>query len=460
MMRKLNVCLVFPRLRYISGDPPLGLGYLAAYLKKNTRADVSIIDATFLRSKEAVLARLKEGRADILGIYSDGIMVKDAIGIADWAKNNKIYTVIGGPQATVDPGSFIAHADLVVEGEGELTLAEIVRSYGCVDLAHIPGIWWKKNKETIKNPINEDFIPLDEVPFPDRGSLPMDKYLYHWNYLDAVDTNKSGTTLIATRGCPFSCRYCQPTVSRMFGRRVRFRSPEDVAEEIKELKNTYNIGGVFFHDDTFTLDHAWLESFCRILDDKRIGIYWGCNSRVDTVNEDILKMMYDAGLRSIHFGIESGSQRVLDSLYDKKIDTTQVKDAVSAAQRAGVSTMGFFMLGAPSETEKEIGQTISLARSLRLNEATFSLTTPLAGTYLYDDMLSDSRYKISDNNDDFNYYSRYAIGGQISRSRIKFLQLKALLFFYLHPFRLGYLGRHLLSLRGLKKLINKIRRFS
>jgi len=457
-MAKIKVCLVFPRLKYISGDPPMGVGYLAAYLKKTLNLDVSVIDATFTRSFGIILNKLREYKPDILGIYVDAVMTKDAISIADWARNNKLYTILGGPQATVLPEAFIAHADVIVRGEGELILAEVIRSYGTNDLSHIPGIWWKKNGEIIKNAPNQNFIRLDEMPFPERELLPMDKYLDYWNYLDVIDPDKCGTTMIVSRGCPFSCSYCQPTIKEMFGNKIRFRSPRNVAEEIKTLKEQYNIEGIFFHDDTFTIDYSWLQEFCRILENDKLSILWGCNSRIDTVNENMLRMMYQVGLRKIHFGIESGSQRILDNIYNKKIKIEQVKNVISLTRKIGIHTMGFFMLGAPSETEKDINKTISFAKNLRLEEASFFLTTPLVGTYLYNSILNNNKYRIDPRYEDFDYYSQYSIKGGISHNRIKFLRLKAFLFFYLHPFRLKYIMKYLFSIRGFKRLLNKITR--
>jgi anaerobic magnesium-protoporphyrin IX monomethyl ester cyclase len=457
-MERIKVCLIFPRFKYISGDPPMGIGYLASYLKSNLQIDVSVIDTTFTRSFDYVFNMLGKDKPDILGIYVDSVMTKDAITIAERAKDNGLYVIFGGPQATVLPELFITHSDIVVRGEGELVLAEVIKSYGMQDLSHIPGIWWKKEGEIIRNAPNHNFVDLDDMPFMERESLPMDKYLYYWNYLDALGLNKRGTSMIVSRGCPFSCTYCQPTIKEMFGEKLRFRSPGNVAEEIRILKKRYNIDGVFFHDDTFTVNHSWLKEFCCTLEKDKLPILWGCNSRVDTVNEDILKMMYQAGLRNIHLGIESGSQRILDSIYNKKIKFEQAKYVISLARKIGIYTMGFFMLGAPSETEREINNTISYARGLRLEEASFSLTAPLAGTYLHNMLLNDNEYKINDSYETANYYSRYSIKGGISRKRIKFLQLKAFLFFYLHPFRFKYIIKHLFSPRGVRKLINKIRR--
>ncbi|MBI5144896.1 MAG: radical SAM protein [Candidatus Omnitrophica bacterium] len=347
----------------------------------------------------------------------------------------------------------------MIRGEGEDAFCQLVNNFSNKDFSGIDGLCWKKDNEIIRNNQRKNYLALDQIPFPAWDLLPMDKYIYHWYYLDSVDTGCRGTTMIASRGCPFSCSYCQPTLREIFGKEVRLRSPVNVVEEIKELKSRYGINGVFFHDDTMTMNHKWLGDFCRLMSSHKGGVLWSCNSRVDTVNEDILKMMYDAGLRNIHFGIEAGSQRILNQVYNKKIRLDQAKDIIDIADRIGISTMGFFMLGAPSETEEEIRSTMRLARNLRLDEASFSLVTPLAGTDLFNSVIKDARYTIKNDSSALNYYSHYAIEGGIEESRIKFLQLKALILFYTHPRRLGYILRHALSIKGMSKLLNKIRRF-
>ncbi len=461
-MSKLKVCFVYPRFKYISGDPPMGVAYLASYVKRHSDdIDVSIIDTTFGNSLKYVFAYLDKNKPDILGIYADCTMVERTLAIADWAAARNISVIFGGPQPTVSPEYFIAHADVVVRGEAESILKEIIENWPQDNLQHIAGIWWKKKGETIRNIPNHNFLALDTLPFPARELLLMDKYIYHWSYLDAVDIGKRGTTMIVSRGCPFSCSYCQPTVREMFGAKLRLRSPDNIVEEILTLKGQYNIDGVFFHDDTLTADHLWLDEFCRMLREEKVPVLWGCNSRVDTVNEGILKNMYAAGLRIIHFGIESGSRRILDEIFNKKITLDESRSAVSLARKIGIHTMGFFMLGAPTETAAEINQTISFARSLDLDEASFSLTTPLVGTRLYQMLLSDDklkeRYIISPGY--LDYYSRYSIRGGLSPRRVKFFQFKALLFFYLHPLRLRYIMKHIFTLRGWEKLLNKIKRF-
>lgn len=457
-MRKLKICFVYCRRGYQSGDPPLGIAYLLSFLKKNSEFSLHVIDTTFSRSLKHVYTALEDIKPDVVGIYSDSLMAPDALEVGKRAKEKNFYVVFGGPQPTVAPEYFMNSADVIVRGEGELAFSEVLKSFEKKDLSHIPGIWWKKKNETIKNTGDKKFIDVNETPFPDRDLLPMKQYIYYWNYLDSVDVRTRGTTMIVSRGCPFSCTYCQPTLNQMFGKKVRVRSPGNVVQELKMLKEKYGIEGFFFHDDTFTFDHSWMNQLCDLMEKDRLNILWGCNSRIDTVNEDILQRMYAVGLRSIHFGIESGSQRILDEIYDKKTKVERVKDTIDITRKAGIHTMGFFMIGAPTETEEEIKKTISFAASLKLDEASFSLTTPLVGTYLHDKILKDNKELIDQKVQRLNYYSHYALRGGVGGKKIKILQYKAMFRFYGHPYRLPYILKHLFTLRGIIKLTSKIKR--
>lgn len=225
------------------------------------------------------------------------------------------------------------------------------------------------------------------------------------------------------------------------------------------LKDRYKIEGIFFHDDTFTVNRNWVMEFCDLVEDKNIRLLWGCNTRANTVDEELLKRMYEVGLRNVHLGIESGSQEILNDVYHKGITLDEVRRVVDISNRLRISVLGFFMLGAPGESEEEINKTIRFATSLKLKEATFSITTPIPGTYLYD-MVKKRGLRISDDFSDFDYYSKRAFSGDnLILSRLKAIQKKALFSFYMHPFRWGYIARHLISPNGVKRLMRKVRRF-
>jgi len=441
----MKVCLVFPRFRYVTGDPPLGLAYIAAYIRQ--KADVFIIDTTFHPSLNLVRDNLKRIKPEIVGIYSDTIMYNDAVKVAGIAREQGSVVVMGGPHASVMPETFLGIANIVVAGEGEIAMWKIVKDYPSLKLNHTSHIW-------------HGFIypQLDYLTPPARDLLPMKRYIDNWYYLDSVSTSLRGTNLVASRGCSFQCTFCQPGLRKIFGERVRERTPENVIDEIEQLISEYNIESIFFHDDTFTLRRKWVFKLCDLMEKRTPKLLWACNTRADTIDEELMVRMRQAGLRCIHLGIESGSQRILDKVYHKGITLQQVRKVCDMARKYRVSVLGFFMLGAPGEKVEEAEGTIRLARSLPIQEATFSITCPLPGTQLYDNMLQEHR--LSGDFSDYNYYSRRPFDdGVLNFRKLKRLQKKALLTFYLHPRRWGYIFKHLSSPSGIRKVVTKVRRF-
>ncbi len=453
----MRVSLVFPRTQYVSGDPPLGLAYVAAYARQHVPGlEINILDSTFDKGLGLVLEQLRAFQPDIVGIFVDTLMYKNAVEVAAVARGVGAYVIAGGPHATVLPQSLKSACDAVIQGEGEQAFVEVIENFQRKD----KGAAVKSGQEIRAVECSQRIADLDAIPFPAYDLLDMEKYLSVWGYLDSVKVGLKGTTMITSRGCPYQCSYCQPTLDALFGPRLRRRSPLNVIEEIQHLQKAFAIDGVFFHDDTFTINKKWVLEFCQLMKDKGVNILWGCNSRINTVDEEILEAMHAAGLRNIHFGIESGSQRVIDEIYQKKIDLADVERVLALTKAKGIHTFGFFMLGAPQETEEEIHATIRFARRLPLDEASFSIVTPLLGTFLFDQVKKLPDYEVSENFEDFDYYRHSSIKrGGLSLSRLRYLQMKALVLFYGSPRRIGYIFRHFLTIKGWKQLLAKVRRF-
>jgi radical SAM superfamily enzyme YgiQ (UPF0313 family) len=452
----MKVCLIYPRLKYISGDPPLGLAYIAAHIRRMAIVDVSILDTTFNPSFEYVKSFLIKQKPDIVGIYFDTIMFNDGLKIAKIAKKLGIFVITGGPHATVMPETLINNVDAVAIGEGEEIVKNLIENFP--DLRKVKGIIYKENGKICKNPPQPRIANLDNLEFPARDLLEMEKYIYNWHFLDSVDINLRGTNIIASRGCPFNCSFCQPTLRTLFGDVVRKRSPENVIKEIKRIVNQYNLDGIFFHDDTFTINRDWIINFCNLLKKENLGILWGCNSRVNTIDKELMKIMYNAGLRELHIGIESGSQRILDEIYQKGIKLEDAKKVIKTAKEIGINTLCFFMIGAPTETEEEVWKTINFASSLDSDEITFSITTPLPKTRLYD--FVKENYTISKNFSDFDYYSKRAFYDvNLDNDKLKRLRSIALFKFYTNPKHWRYTLKHVTSIKGTRKMIMKLKRF-
>ena len=453
----MKVCLIFPRIKYQPGDPPLGIIYVASELLKN-KIDVDLIDLTFNPKKlDYISEYFSKNKPDFAGIYFDTLMYNDGIKIINIIKQYNIPIIAGGPHSTVLPESLTDHADAVVIGEGEKTFIGLLNKYP--KLENVDGIVFKKNGKIIRNKPRQSAQNLDELNFPALHLLDMENYIKNWHYLDSLDVGIRGTNLIASRGCPFQCTYCQPTLDKLFGKKIRLRNPENVIAELKLLKDKYNLGGFFLHDDTLTANHDWVKKFCDLLIKENLGMVWSCNTRVNTINEELMKIMHEAGLRGFHLGVEAGSQRIVDEIYKKGIKLSEVKPVVDAAKKIGIHTLCFFMIGAPTETVKEINQTIKFARSLKADEATFSITSPLPHTGLHD-YITDRGYKLSDNFADFDYYSKRAFNDpNLPYKKLKKLQKKALFLFYTHPYRWKYIMKHFASMKGIKKMMLKIGRF-
>jgi radical SAM superfamily enzyme YgiQ (UPF0313 family) len=455
----MKVLLVFPRFKYPSGDPPLGVAYLAALLRREG-VDVEICDATWLRRPRwhlrTIIART---RYDLIGISILTSMLREGAEIARMAKEFSPHSVIlmGGPHATVEPATTLAlpGVDMVAVGEAEISLLELVRAG--LNPEGVAGIWYRQDREMVQGGPPRLIEDLDWLPFPAWELLDMRRYISLWYQLDAVRYGLRGTSIMASRGCPHNCSYCQPTLRALFGSRVRRRSPENLIAEMVELRDRYRIDGLMWLDDTFLLDRTWMRRFCEQVIDARVGLIWGCNVRADCVDQDTLRIMKEAGLRIIHMGIESASQRILDDIYKKGISIEQVREAVAIAKRLGLYVRGYFMLGAPGETIDEARSTIRLAHQLPLDDVTFSITTPLPHTFLYD----MTRDLIAADFSDFDYYKRcvYRTGAVLPVHVLDRLKKMGYLGFYLGRKRFWRTLRSMMGVSGLRKMLLKIKRF-
>ena len=457
----MKIGLIFPRFKYPSGDPPVGLAYIAAVLKEKTYSDIQVVDTTFHeRSRYDIIKSLLHKRYDLVGISCMTTMVTDGLEIAEAIKGAYPETkiIFGGPHPTVMPDQTLASScvDAVCIGEGEYTFLEIVNKKGYFE--NIAGIYYKDaGGNIIRNSPREHIGNLDEIPFPALEEIPMNKYFQYWFQLDSVARNLKGLNIITSRGCPYRCSFCQPTLDRLFGSKIRKRSSANIIDEIKHWKQEYGINAVMFLDDTLIIDKRWINETCDLLIREGVPVIWGCNVRANLVEHDLLAKMKKAGLRKVNMGIESGSQRVLDEVYNKRITLAQVKKAVSVFKAMALKVLGFFMIGAPTETEEEINKTIRFAKHLGIDEATFSITTPLPGTYLYDRTKEHIIGSISD----LDYYSKSIYNTQLTlgQKKLNRLKKKALLSFYFSPKHIGYTINSFATMDAIKKSLMKFKRF-
>ncbi|KPK36912.1 MAG: hypothetical protein AMK70_00535 [Nitrospira bacterium SG8_35_1] len=460
-----KLTFIFPRFKYVAGDFSIGLAYLSSYLKREIPdIEISMIDTTFNPLDDYVSEQLRKLKPDIVGIYMDTLMSEDALRMAKLAKASSAYVVAGGPHASILPQAVInnEYVDAVCVGEGEVSLTELVREYfGKRRFETIQGIWHKTGGKAIENPSRHYIEDVDNLPFPDIDIYDVEQYIKNFIQLDSYNPNLRGLSVIVSRGCPFQCSYCQPTLSKVLGKKFRIRSPRNVVDELKQLKKKYNVEAIYFQDDTLTVSKKWIIELCELMTRENPGVVWACNTRADVIDFEMLRKMKEAGLVKLKVGIESITDRIRNDIYKKAITVDQINELIQNGRSLGIQVTGFFMLGAPTETEKEIIETIRFASRSDLSEANFSVTVPLPSTVLFQ-MAKDNRWVLPENFRDYDYYHavRPPITDQdVSAKKLELYKKLAYLAFYLHPKRTLHTLR-LVSGRGtLKKTIQKLMRF-
>ncbi|MBD3310352.1 radical SAM protein [Candidatus Woesearchaeota archaeon] len=458
---KKKVTLVFPRFKYPSGDFSLGLAYIGAYLRENVEGiDISQIDTSYHPSMQYVREKLDKHSPDIVLIYTDTLMFQDAAKVAQECRKKGIHVLMGGPHPTIMPKKTVTlkAVDAICIGEGEITSKEYIDEfYGEKKFEKVKGVWYKKGGRLFRNSPRPVIQDLDKLPFPAVDLFEIETYIQNFVQLDSYDSSIRGMSLIASRGCPYQCSYCQPTLKHIFGPKLRIRSPENIIEEMKQLIQKYRIQAFYFQDDTLTVFKEWMRKFCSLLMKENLGIVWACNTRADTYDADMLKMMKKAGCVKIKVGVESITDRIRNGIYRKNVSRKQIEGLIRDCNKLGIQVAGFFMLGAPTETEKEVWNTISFAVRSDLTEANFSITTPLPETGLYN-YVKDKGWTVPHDFSCFDYYQvkrPKMAKEEISIKKLRFYKKIANFYFYLHPKRFWNTFRQSLNL---KKLFLKLKR--
>lgn len=435
----------------------MSIAYLSAVFKKNGVMP-DVYDTTFEKNPRSwLLDRLAEKSYEIVGISAMITQIRDALEVAQTVKffHPRTTVIIGGPQATVMPERVIEHpaVDAVCIGEGEQVAERLVQAKG--NLCEVNGVWFKRNGEVIKTaPLPR--VNFDDIPLPVFDGLRMDRYLENWFQMDSVSPDLRGMPVMASRGCPYHCTYCQPTLDKIFGKKLRKRSPESIVEELKKRIRDFGINAFIFVDDTFPADRKWTFDVCQALESAELGLKWGANVRADLVDEDLLIAMKNAGLAKIFIGVESASNRILKEIYRKGITIEQVSMAIESAKKLGIKMQGYFMFGAPTETEEELKKTIEYAVSSPIDEAVFNLTTPLPGVELYEKFPHLIKMCV----EDMDYYRVSAWKGKdvLNASFLRRAQLKAYFSFYAKPTRLKKIAGQVVSPRFTRKNFMKLKR--
>jgi radical SAM superfamily enzyme YgiQ (UPF0313 family) len=387
--------------RVMRPHPPLGVLYLSSHLKSRG-IDVGVFDGTF-RSLEAFADTLQRDRPPVVGIAVNLMTKRNALAMIALAKQHGSRVVIGGPDPPYHAASYLnAGADVVVIGEGEQTLEELLpvlladrlvrrpvrRSLGeggspggggslGEGAASIHGIVFKSADGLVVRTPPRPLLPdLDRQPFPDRSAIDLPMYLNAWRERHGVGT----VSLITARGCPYTCTWCSRSV---FGETHRRRSVTNVADEVEAIVDRYHPERLWYADDVFAIHRGWTIDYARELERRRLRLPFECISRAERIDDAVADALASLGCFRVWIGSESGSQRVLDAM-KRKVSVEQVRTAAARLRRRGIEVGMFIMLGYDGEQLSDLRATVDHLKRTAPDVFLTTVSYPIKGTPYYD----------------------------------------------------------------------------
>ena len=441
-------------------QPSLGLGYLATSVRKNHQ--VSILDCIKENVKlscfSEVLDRIKPNIVGIQCYTYDLYNIKDMLKAC---KSRSIKAVLGGPHPSAAPLEtmrfFGRSLDYLFHGEAEIGFRNLLDKLDRkteMDFKEIPGLAWRESSTVIIN--DKQFVEdIDSLGMPAWDLIKPQNYPEAQH--GAFFKNFPIAPIITTRGCPFSCTFCAGNL--ISGKKLRVRGTESILSEIKMLYDDFGIREFHIVDDNFTLNKAFAKKLLSGLKRLNLNISWAVPNgvRMDTLDEELLKLMRDTGLYLISLGIESGSNRIL-ALMKKNITTDKIRCFTKLIRRHGINIAGFFILGFPGETKEDIKKTIKFSRELDLIRANFFTYLPFPGTETFNDLKRQG--KLDDVNFKRFYFmnATFSLNG-INRNTLKSFQRKAFLKFFLRPKIFAYNLTQIKSFNHFKFLLKRFQRW-
>jgi len=373
-MEQIDVLFLYPKIRKVStsyrsrGTPPLGLAYLAAICEREGFS-MKLLDLNVEQYSDVEVANfIKQCNPKSIGVSFITEARFAAFDLFKLAKktNPDILTMAGGPHATLcadDTLNNVSDIDFIVRGEGEDTFTELMEKIveNNFDYSDIKGISYREDGKIKHNDGRLPIKDLDSLPFTALDQLSFDRY----NFKIEVPGYKhlKAAPVLTSRGCPFKCNFCATT--KVWGAKWRFRSPKNIISELELLKDKYNIEAVWFVDDNFNSNNKRVKLICEELIQRNLNLKWICNIRVDRADREQLELMSQAGCISIEFGAESGSQRILDEIIEKRIKVKQIIDVDRWCSELGINTDAQFIISHPTETFEDAKSTINLMKSLK-----------------------------------------------------------------------------------------------
>ena len=433
----------------IMGFPPIGIMSLSSVLKANGHECIMFDQANPETPNEKIIEAILEQKPDLVGLSflsttSYPYAKLTARAIREAVPDAKI--AFGGVFATLNALQVkeqCPYVDFVCRGDGEQLILDLLPKLD--DPSEVLGLTWAKNGKIVHNPDRKLERALDQWPFPDRESLPLEFVESMPLDVPVVLSHDKFTTMQTSRGCPWPCIFCDIPIFNEG--KWRYRSAESVVEEFKVLQ-AQGYQSVYFVDDHFLLQPKRIEAICEGIIREGITVKWGVEGRVDSVVQKLFPLMAKANCRIIMFGIESGSQKILDRL-KKQQTLEQIEVAVKNAKKSGIEIVhGFFVVGSPDETEEDMKKTFKFAARLPLDTFGFNRLCVYRGTPLWHEYMD--RGLVNDTADWYKYFKCSEIdptcmkGPDINRVRAKGLRSLFFRKMFLHPWQTFTLLRRFL----------------
>jgi radical SAM superfamily enzyme YgiQ (UPF0313 family) len=371
---------------------PLGILYISAFLEKHGYEN-DVFDSTF-----STLDKLKEQlittKPNVVAIYTNLMTKLNVLKIIKYIKSepllNDTKIILGGPEVRNHTENFLNYgADFIIIGEGEETTLELINAIKILDastplsiaISNIKGLAYLENGKVITTPERALIKDINVLPFPAREKISFTPYLNGWK----THHGYSMMSINTMRGCPYTCKWCSRAV---YGGTYRRRSPQLVAQEMKQIKDTYNPDMIWFVDDVFTIHHKWLREFAEEVKKVDAVIPYEIISRADRLNEEVIKTLKESGCFRVWVGAESGSQKIIDAM-DRRVDVMQTRQMIQLAKHHGLEAGTFIMLGYPGETKEDIKETIEHLVQSNPSQYTITIAYPIKGTELYNEVKNE-----------------------------------------------------------------------
>jgi radical SAM superfamily enzyme YgiQ (UPF0313 family) len=361
---------------------PLGILSISAYLEKHGFEN-DVFDSTF-SSFSNLCSHLETTKPDVIGLYTNLMTRINVIRIIKFIRSTPNLSdtkiILGGPEVRQHAEPLLkCGAYVIVIGEGEVSMLEVCKALqNNTSLESVNGIHWKNPKgDIIANAERELIKDIDELPFPNRKKVDLQKYFDAWKKAHG----ESSVSVSTMRGCPYTCKWCSRAV---YGMSYRRRSPSLVADEIEWLQKNYTFDSIWFVDDVFTINPKWMREFAAVIAERKLYVRYEIISRADRLNEEMLVLLAATGCFRIWIGAESGSQKIIDAM-DRRVDVKKVREMIRRTRELGMEAGTFIMLGYPGETEEDIHETVNHLIESNPNHFTITLAYPIRGTELFEE---------------------------------------------------------------------------